>query len=398
MQDKKDGNHYGMDRHRFRGYLILIAFGMTLLVALLNLNILFKYLGIFFELLTPVLIGLGIAFVLNIPMMFIEKKFLGFIDNFSFGKKDKKNGNRHKLKRFIAIFLTIIIILGLIVGVFTFLIPQLINSVNTLIEKFPDYYASFIEWVNQILTMVKLPGGIWEQLATEWDEILKEIGNYLMDIAPEIYDATISLTTGIVNLFLGLIFSIYMLADKEKLLTIKDKLLCAYVPKEKADFIQEITTTANEVFHGFIAGQVTEAFIIGTLCGLGLAILQVPYALLIAVLVGTTSLIPVFGAFLGGIPSGFILLIVDPLYALIFVVYILVLQQVEGNFIYPKVVGSSIGLSGIWVLIGMLIGGNLFGILGIILGIPTLAVFYAIFREITNKRVSEKECREIARV
>lgn len=397
MEEKKD-NQYGMEKRRFRTYVILIAFGITLLVALLNLNVLFKYFGLFLELITPILIGLGFAFILNIPMTVIEHNLLGFIDKVPSFKKKKKKLNRDKLKRFTAIILTIIIILGAIAGIFTFLIPQLINSVNTLIEKFPDYYASFKEWIDQLFLIFKLPGNVWEQLSTQWDEIFKGIGNYLMDLAPDIYDATVSLTTGIFNLFLGLILSIYMLADKEKLLTIKDKLLCAYVPKEKVEFIEDVSKTANDVFHGFIAGQITEAIIIGTLCGLGLAILQVPYALLIGVLVGSTSVIPVFGAFLGAIPSGFILLIVDPLYALIFVIYILVLQQVEGNFIYPKVVGSSIGLSGIWVLIGMLIGANLFGFLGIVLGIPTLAVFYSVFKKITNKRIQKKECSQTSRV
>ncbi len=397
MEEKKD-NQYGMEKRRFRTYVILIAFGITLLVALLNLNVLFKYFGLFLELITPILIGLGFAFILNIPMTVIEHNLLGFIDKVPSFKKKKKKLNRDKLKRFTAIILTIIIILGAIAGIFTFLIPQLINSVNTLIEKFPDYYASFKEWIDQLFLIFKLPGNVWEQLSTQWDEIFKGIGNYLMDLAPDIYDATVSLTTGIFNFFLGLILSIYMLADKEKLLTIKDKLLCAYVPKEKVEFIEDVSKTANDVFHGFIAGQITEAIIIGTLCGLGLAILQVPYALLIGVLVGSTSVIPVFGAFLGAIPSGFILLIVDPLYALIFVIYILVLQQVEGNFIYPKVVGSSIGLSGIWVLIGMLIGANLFGFLGIVLGIPTLAVFYSVFKKITNKRIQKKECSQTSRV
>ncbi len=390
MKEQKDNSYGGMDKRRFRAYLILIAFAMTLLVALLNLSSVFKYFGFFLDLITPILIALGFAFVLNIPMIFIENKLLAFIDKIPPRKKKKKAINRDKLKRFLAIILTILIILGAIVGVFTFLIPQLITSIETLVEKFPDYYASFKEWTDQVLLTFKLPGGVWDQLSSQWDEVFKGLGNYLMDLIPSIYDATVSVTTGIFNLLLGFVLSIYMLADKEKLLATKDKIFQAYLPKDKLDFIEDVSATANEVFHGFIAGQVTEAIIVGTLCTLGLAILQVPYALLIGVLVGSTSLIPVFGAFLGAIPSAFILLIVDPLYALIFIIFILLLQQVEGNFIYPKVVGSSIGLSGIWVLIGMLIGANLFGFLGIILGIPTLAVFYSVFKKITNKRIEKK--------
>jgi predicted PurR-regulated permease PerM len=405
MQGDKKDSQFGIDSRQFKGYLVLITFGIILLVGLLNLSVVLKYLGVFLDILNPVLIGLGVAFVLNIPMSFIETHFLGFIDHLrsvEFRKKHKNDEtnaeakpDRSKLKRFISIFLTFFLLFSLLSGLITFVLPQLVNSANTLVEKFPAYYASFNQLLDDLVNMFNLPSDIISQILERWDEFIKQFATYLLNMIPEIYDATVSVTVTVFNSLMGMILSIYMLADKERLLAIKDKLLFTYVKKDRADFIDDVSQTANQVFHGFIAGQITEAFILGTLCALGLAILQVPYALLIGVLVGATSIIPVFGAFLGAVPSGFILLIVDPIYCLIFVVYILILQQVESNLIYPRVVGGSIGLSGIWVLLGMLIGGSLFGFLGIILGIPSFAVFYAVFRKVTNERIEKMEQKKL---
>ncbi|MBC3798342.1 AI-2E family transporter [Acetobacterium tundrae] len=389
--DKGKKNKPEMSEMTFRNYLFLISFAICLFVALLNINYLVGYLGIFMNIITPVLIGLGIAFVLNIPMSFIEIHFLTFMGKF----KNKKNKDLSKTKRIIAITITFVMVLGIIAAIITFIVPQVSESVNTLIDKLPGYIDSFNTLVDQGLAFFGLPATLWNDLTIQWDELWGQFGGMVINSVPEIFNVTKSVTTGIVNIIMGIVISIYLLADKEKLLALKDKLIYAYIRKDRADFIQDVSITANQVFHGFIAGQLTEAFILGTLCTIGLAILQIPYALLIGVLVGMTSVIPVFGAFLGAVPSGFILLVVNPFYCLIFVIYIVVLQQIETNLIYPRVVGSSVGLSGLWVLIGMIIGGSLFGILGTILGIPTFAVIYAVFRKITNERIIKKTMSDI---
>ena len=376
---------YDMSDKTFRNYFFLITFGICLLVALLNINYLVGYLGLFVNIITPVLIGLGFAFILNIPMTFMEHHLLGFMNRF----KNKKNRNLNKGKRTISITLTFLLVLGIIAGLITFVIPQVSASVDTLMVKLPGYVDSFNSLVDQVLAFFNLPSTLWTDITIEWDKVMGQFGSLVISSVPEIFNATKNITVGFFNIIMGIVISIYLLADKENLLALKDKLIYAYVRKDRADFIQDVSVTANQVFHGFIAGQITEAFILGTLCTVGLAILQIPYALLIGVLVGMTSVIPVFGAFLGAVPSGFILLVVNPIYCLIFVIYIIALQQVESNVIYPRVVGGSIGLSGLWVLIGMIIGGSLFGFLGIILGIPTFAVFYAVFRKITNERIEK---------
>ncbi len=376
---------YDLRDKTFRNNLFLITFGICLLVALLNINYLVGYFAMFVNIITPVLIGLGVAFILNIPMTFMEHHLLGFMNRF----KNKKNRNLNKGKRMISITLTFLLVIGILAGLITFVIPQVSASVDTLMVKLPGYVDSFNSLVDQTLAFFNLPSTLWTDITIEWNTVMEQFGSLLLTSVPEIFNATKNITVGFFNIIMGIVISIYLLADKENLLALKDKLIYAYIRKDRADFIQDVSVTANQVFHGFIAGQITEAFILGTLCTVGLAILQIPYALLIGVLVGMTSVIPVFGAFLGAVPSGFILLVVNPIYCLIFVIYIIALQQVETNIIYPRVVGGSIGLSGLWVLIGMLIGGSLFGFLGIILGIPTFAVFYAVFRKITNERIEK---------
>ncbi len=383
--NERNNENHDMSDKNFRNYFFLITFGICLLVALLNIKYLVSYLGLFMNIITPVLIALGIAFVLNIPMAFIEGHFLGFMNRI----KNKKNRDLNKGKRMIAITLTFLFVIGILAGLITFVIPQVSESIDTLMVKLPGYVDSFNTLVDDALAFFNLPDTLWNDIAIEWDSLMEQFGSLLLNSVPEIFNATKNFTVGIFNGIMGIVISIYLLADKENLLAVKDKLIYAYIRKDRADFIQDVSITANQVFHGFIAGQITEAFILGTLCTVGLAILQIPYALLIGVLVGMTSVIPVFGAFLGAVPSGFILLVVNPIYCLIFVIYIIALQQVESNVIYPRVVGGSIGLSGLWVLVGMIIGGSLFGFLGIILGIPSFAVFYAVFRKITNERIEK---------
>jgi len=320
-------------------------------------------------------------------MSFSEKHIFKFLDKI----KTKKRKNMAKTKRALSIAFTFLFILGAIAAIMTFIIPQLSTSINTFIEKLPEYIVSFNGFVDDVLTFFNLPETIWNQIVAQWNVLIDQLINSAINSAPEIFDATKTVTIGVFNSFLGIVISIYLLADKEKLLALKDKLMLAYIPKDRANFIEDVSGTANRVFHGFIAGQLIEALILGTMVTIVLAIFQIPYALLIGVLIGMTSIIPVLGAFLGAVPSAFILLVVNPWYCLIFIIVIIVLHQINNSFIYPRVVGNSVGLSGLWVLTGMLIGGSLFGVLGIILGIPSFAVFYSVFREITNKQIQNKQ-------
>ena len=390
IYNKQRDRDRGISEKTFKSYILLIAFGVILFITLLNIKDLFGFLGVFITIITPILIGLGIAFVINIPMSFSEKHIFKFLDKI----KTKKRKTMAKTKRALSIAFTFLFILGVIAAIMTFIIPQLSTSINTFIEKLPEYIVSFNGFVADVLTFFNLPETIWNQIVTQWNVLKDQLINSAINSAPQIFDATKTVTIGVFNSFLGIVISIYLLADKEKLLALKDKLMLAYIPKDRANFIEDVSGTANRVFHGFIAGQLIEALILGTMVTIVLAIFQIPYALLIGVLIGMTSIIPVLGAFLGAVPSAFILLVVNPWYCLIFIIVIIVLHQINNSFIYPRVVGNSVGLSGLWVLTGMLIGGSLFGVLGIILGIPSFAVFYSVFREITNKQIQNKLSQE----
>ena len=359
-------------KKNLKDYILLITYAVCLLMALVNIKYIWNGLGILVDIAMPILIGIAIAFVLNIPMSFCERYVFKFMDRIR-GRRLREKG-----KRAAAIVRTFIFIGLLITGVVTFVIPQLQKSVEMLITKFPGYVASFNLWVNQLLEWLHLPEDAWNQISSQWQDLFPKISSSLIGAMPEIVNTTVSITQGVFNFLMGFIISVYMLADKERLLALKDKLMYAYIPDKARAFINEVGHTANQTFHGFIAGQITEAFILGTLCAAGLAILRVPYALLI-------------GAFLGAVPSGLILLVVKPVYCLIFIIYIICLQQVESNVIYPKVVGTSVGISGLWVLIGMLLGGSFFGFTGMILGIPGFAVLYSVVRTLTNARIARKQ-------
>lgn len=367
--------------------LILVAFGVVLTFALFNFPKIWDSVSFVLGIASPIFTALIIAFILNIPMVFFEKHVLVFMDRI------KNEKLRSRGKRALAIVLTFFAIILIVTGIVTFVIPQLRTSVEMLLNKFPAYVDSFNQLVDHLLVKFKLPSTMWTDLSDQWETYMEKFTTILINSVPEIVNTTKNITQGFFDFIMSLILSIYMLADKERLLNLKDKLMYAYIPDKPAKFISEVGTTANATFHGFIAGQITEAFILGGLCAIGLGIFKIPYALLIGVLVGVTSVIPVFGAFLGAVPSGFILLVVNPLYCLFFVIFIICLQQFESNVIYPKVVGTSVGLSGLWVLIGMLLGGGLFGFMGMIIGIPGFAVLYSVLRTVTDHRVKEKKER-----
>ena len=208
-----------------------------------------------------------------------------------------------------------------------------------------------------------------------------------MEVASTTLGVTSSILSGFATFILALVFAIYMLADKENLTNQAKRLTYLIVPKKKVEGVLRVGKIANETFNKFIAGQVMEAFIIGILCFIGMLLLGLPYASTISVLVGFTALIPVFGALIGTFIGAVLIFVVDPIGALIFIAYIIVLQQIEGNFIYPKVVGSSVGLPGIWVMLAVILGGSLFGLVGMLIGVPLFSVFYILLKDYSDKRL-----------
>lgn len=369
---------------KLKTYLLLSTYIIVLAYLLLNIKSVFGILGWTLNIISPFIMAIAIAFIFNIPMKIFENTVFKFMDN-------SKYPNLIKFRRPLSIICTFVLIIGLLATLIVFVIPQLVASMTTLVDSVPYYLEAFEKLVSDNLGSIQGFDKIWQDVLNAWKDILGFAGQFLGVTFNHILSITISVTSGVVNFFLAIVFAIYMLASKEKLILQTKKILFAYLKKDHCEKILKVGRISNETFSSFIGGQCLEAVIIGTLCFIGMWILNMPYSLLIGFIVGATSLIPIFGAFIGTIPSAFIILLIDPWKALFFIIFIIVLQQIEGNFIYPRVVGNSIGLSAIWVMFAMLVGGGTLGFLGLLIGIPAFGVIYKLFREHTNNKLIKKE-------
>ncbi len=326
-------------------------------------------LGILGGLIDPILVGTIMALILNVPM--------GFLERFLFGKCGMKRGSRS-----LAILLSLVLIAAIFIGISILVIPELVNAVQLLI----DIVEESLEQLSQMNTESNhvlgqyLQNVDWNGLKLQvehwFDSQSKLLLSYAMNMAG-------AFAENMVTLFIGLIFSIYILSGKEKFKAQACRLIKAWIPNCIGNRIIHVADICNSIFKKFIAGQATEAVVLGSLCFVGMAILRIPYAPMVGALVGVTALIPIIGAFVGLAVGAVMIITVNPLKALIFVAFFLVLQQIEGNLIYPRVVGSKINLPAIWVLAAVTIGGNLGGPLGMLLGVPAMSSVYALLREAT---------------
>ena len=385
--DKTHGIRSGLEKKisvEVKDYIILITYAVILYAIVANINAVKDFLRLIIGVLSPVLIGAACAYVLNIPMRFFERKLFKRLDT-------SKKPFVRKLKRPFSIITTYITVFIIITILIIFLVPQISHSILSLASNMNNYITSLQNLIKDLSQRFNLSGDFWQMVTVNWNEILTKGSQLLSATLPQIYSITKSLTNGIINIVMGLIVSVYILAKKEKLIRIMKQLIFAYVSKRTANKIVDTGAQFNKSFQGFIAGQITEAFILGALVFIGMLIFNFPYAVLCSVIITFTSIIPFFGAWLGGIPSAFIILMVDPSKVLWFIIFIIVLQQLEGNIIYPKVMGNSIGIDGLWVLISLIVGGSLFGIAGMILGIPVFAVIYTIIARSTKLRLNERE-------
>lgn len=368
---------------KFKEYWGIVTYIIILAYVIFNFKNIISGVENIIGILLPFIVGIAIAFMLNLVMRIFEERVFTFLDN-------KKYQKYSRFKRPLSVALTFIFVFMIIFGLIRFIIPQLIDSISTLTDAIPAYMKSFEELISQYVSDTEILNTLWNNFLSAWREILQFTGQIVVSSLSGVVNITVGFTSGLFNFILSVIFSIYMLLNKERLQLGMKKVLYAFSGRKFADKIMYLGKISNEAFSNYIGGQFIEAIIIGVLCFIGMLVLKMPYALLISVLVAVTALIPIFGAFIGTIPSAFIILIIDPMKALWFVIFIIVLQQVEGNLIYPKVVGSSLGLPPIWVMLAMIIGGNTFGLIGILLGIPIFSVIYKVFKEFVDKRLNYK--------
>lgn len=373
-----------MNKNRIKENILISGISIIIFALVFNISAVLKQLNWVVSLLTPFIVAFGISFVLNRPYMFIKKKIFNKIF-----VKFKKSGSISNIFSILATYLLFFIVLALLIS---FFIPQLAASVTTLINNIPQYqqgletlYQDIVEFLN-----LNAESDIVNSIVDFWSDITSKIGDFISKVLPHIFNITVNITTGITNFFLGLIISVYMLANKNTLITKIKKLFYAFIPTKYSGKLMETFRFTNKVFSSFIVGQLIDALIVGILCFIGMQLLDMPYALLISVIIAVTNVIPMFGPFIGAIPSTLIILMVDPVKAIWFIVFIVVLQQIDGNIIIPRIVSNSLGISGIMVIFALLVGGGLFGILGMIVGLPAFAVIYSIFKEIINNRLEKK--------
>ena len=363
----------------------IIFLAIVLVFAFIYIKEIWQFITFIIKIFMPFIIGLAIAFVINVLMNTIEKKWL------------KKWNTKSNIKRVISLLLSIILVISFIIFLLLLIIPNLQNTIALFADSIPIYSQNLENILNN-----------WQidtNIVTEINDILNTLGDnlaeYIKNNSNQVLETTLGIAsnvvTGFINIAIGFVFAIYFLAQKERIASQFSKLMAAYIPQKRIDKINEIAALANKIFSHFVSGQCLEAIIIGILCFIGMVLLRLPYAPTISVLIGFTALIPVFGSLIGTIFGAFLIFMISPIQAIIFVMFIIILQQLEGNLIYPKVVGKSVGLPGIWVLVAVTVGASINGVLGMLLSVPICSIIYSIVANNVKYRLEEKDNKKRTR-
>lgn len=367
--------------------LFIITYAALLVFALINI----KYVGYLLNLLKPFIVGFAIAFILNIPLSSFEKAWKNRKNKKAKNKKQKQDSdNNPKMMRPLAILFSLLVFILVIAGVLLIIIPQLVNTVDIFKENLPVAFNNAKDWIleharnnPEVMDKVKSFTPNWEELDVTTTEWIKNAASGLIGVGFSLVRGVIG---ALVNFVMGIIFAVYMLAQKEKLTEQFKKLIRSFLSEERANKVFYVGNVTNTTFKSFIGGQFIEAVILGILCFICMTIFKMPYALSISVVIGISNIIPVFGPWVGGIIGSIIILGVNPMQALWFILLAIILQQIDGNLIYPKVVGDRVGLPGIWVMLAVLVGGNGFGIVGMFVAVPIASVIYKLLKERVTTR------------
>ena len=363
-------------------YAFLVICGSILLyLGISQMSTIKSSISDFMGTLQPFIIGGALAYLLNFILRFYEDYILSH-EAFNKLKKSGKRGIGLLLTYITASIITYLFI--------QFVLPQLMDSIIGLVNNIPEYVNDVTKFTNDIVDNLNLQPEYINLITDKFGEAITYIITILSNLVPVIGNFVVGATSSILNIIIGIIVSIYILIDKEKFMALGKKIVYALCSEEKAKFILRLATQSNMTFSRFIGGKILDSFIIGLLTFVILTIFKMPYILLISVIVGVTNIIPFFGPFIGGIPAAIIILFVSPIQALWFVVIIIVIQQIDGNIIGPKILGDSIGISAFWILFSLLVAAKFMGFVGMIIGVPLFAIFYSIIKEIVEERLRKK--------
>lgn len=363
--------------------LILITYAVLLFMVLLNLNGILAFIGRVIGLISPFLYGIAIAYVLNLLMRLFERLF-------SFMDRSRKPLVR-RLRRPLSLLCVFLALVVIVVAWMVLAIPELSSSVSDIATGMPEYIADVERFLNQTIEDLGLKGGFWRNISLNWNEMVTKAGQAISSAFPRIFAFTKNFAGFIINMTTGILISVYLLLTKEKLLIILRKLVYAWLPKRFCNRLVDICVVANRTFRSYFSGMIINALIVGALSFVGMIILGIPNAFLLSMILAVTGIIPIVGPLLGSILSFIIVLLVVPGKALIFALMLLVVQELDNIVIYPRVVGRSIGLGGIWILFSLILGGSLFGFAGTIAGVPAFAVIWTIVRKLTYNRLRKKD-------
>lgn len=406
-----------MGRRRFWSMFLAAAGLIVLYCVLQKLSVAVAGVKWFFGVLSPVFVGFIIAFVLNLPMRSLENLWdkceLG-IKRFAVKQKRKKAGKTNSgtlvlqetpvevrtgrisgiLRRPVCLLVSILIIIVILVAVVNLVLPEIVKTVMLLVEGIQEWPDKVREWCIKYAEEYPMISEAISKINIDWEAAAKGllglIGSGTLDVVGNTFTGVIGAVGGVIDFVIALIFAIYVLFSKETLSGQIKKFFKAFLPDKINCVVLHVAQTSHGIFCAFVTGQCIEAVILGSLCAVGMLIFGFPYAAMIGVLVGVTALIPVVGGFIGAGVGAFLILMSDPFQALMFVIFIVVLQQIEGNVIYPKVVGSSVGLPAMWVLASVTVGGGIGGVVGMLFAVPTASVLYTLLREATDKRLKQR--------
>ena len=375
-----------LNKENMRKIRELILFTALLIVVLWKYEEVLEVLGYVGHLIFPFLLGGAIAFVLNVPMNFIERHL--------FTEKVRKNKVADKLARPVSLLSVLCIVVGVLTVVIFGVVPQLVNTLGNLGQSITQFIPHAQAWGKEVFHGNKEVVELINSVQFDWDKIVEALIDFLKNGAGNMLNSTLtaakSIISGVSTFVIAFVFAIYILLQKKKLGIQAKKVLFAFVRRGRVEAVVEVSSLTYSTFSSFLTGQCLEAVILGSMFVLAMTIFRLPYALLVGIFIAFTALIPIFGAFLGCAVGAFLIFMVDPMKALMFIVLFLVLQQIEGNLIYPHVVGNSVGLPSIWVLAAVSIGGSLMGVVGMLIFIPIVSVAYALFREIVYLKLKKQ--------
>lgn len=382
-----------LDRKNVRTILLIIAFAVLLYTAAQNLASVYGAVRTVWRVFGVVITGLAMAFVLNVPLKLFENRVF-------YGMSEDRRPLVRKLRRPVSLVFALVVSLGLIGILIAVVLPQLTATVAEVAARLPEYISSAVNWLNDFLAGFGIEIESLKNFTVDWEKVFSELTTYLKEGSANVDGSSVvdtvtgvgtSVVSTVMNTFLGLVVAVYILAQKERIGRFTRRCIDAFLPQKAASGLARIASMASETFSNFVAGQLADSCILGILCYICMRIFRFPYPEVISVVIGVTSLVPMVGSFIGEVIGALLILIVSPLKALLFVVMVLAIQQVDGAFIYPRIVGRSVGLPGVAVFCAVIVGGNVAGVIGAMIGVPVCALIYALLREAVDARL---RCRE----